>query len=575
MNQWLMKYFTILIACNLLLADQGKFEFWPQEHYGISIPPTNTTLLKQEHQRQEKKQLENINAIVERVVKEDLEDGAIPSRVGERKKKKRKKNVKQCGQCCSTGQAATTKATVDLLVPEIRSLLDQQYEDQALTQNKITVKLHEISLRKAVDLIAKMTGVNFVMDADVEGFVRNFSFNKTPLSAVMALLLSNNMPRLTLIKDRGVWRILKQVTAIEECKVRAEKSIEQDTIAACIATLYVSWNPEFKKRIEQLWQGIIGNVAIKSHYLVFDDESRKIFCRGRSSFVQDFKKAISEIDIDIPQVRIDARIVMASKDFEESLGFEWSGMYDRSAHLGNNAFGFAGIGIGEKNNTDPAGFSNLLGWALNFIPTTIRNSRTIQIPFSFGNKNLSTSRLNIMLNAAEDKKEMETILKPSLLVRSQEVAEILVGEEMPQETRLQETVEGSPTNVTTISYKDIGMKIKVKPVVAPDKKAVFLDIFVQNSYVDQSSVTVSNNPNISTMGSFPYTIVTSRSSNRVVLRDGQTTMISGLIENSKKRSQTGVPWIQEIPVLGWFFKGKRKRIQDKQLLIFITPTLIT
>ncbi len=566
---------AVLMGVSVLGADEQeqKEDFWPHEHYGITIPPTNSLLAKQEYDRKEKKQLQNINSIVERVVNEENEECYDKKPAQKKRKKNKHKNCTKCPRG-NTQQQAATKAVVDLLVPEIRLLLEKQYDDILLTEKKVTIKLHEVSLRKAIELVGKLTDINFVMDADVDGYIRNFSFNDASLAAVLSILLSNNLPRLALINDRGVWRILKQNVAIEELKVKAEKSIEQDTVADYITIHYVNWNAEFKKRIEQLWNGIVGHILIKSHYIVFDDESRKIFCRGRKNFVIDFKKALQEIDMHVPQVRIDARIVMVSKDFEEAIGFEWSGMYDRSASISQNGFQFAGIGVGTKNGSEPSGFENLLGWALNFIPTSISSIKTVQIPFSFGNKNLSTNRLNVMLNAAETKHELETILKPSLLVKSQECAEILVGQEMPQATVLQETVAGSPTNVTTIGYKDIGMKIKVKPTVAPDQKSIFLDIFVQNSFVKASTATISSSSNTSQLGSFPYTIMTSRSSNRVVLCDGQTTMISGLIENSKDVIHTGVPWIQEIPVIGWLFKGKRKKLEDKQLLIFITPTLV-
>jgi len=73
---------------------------------------------------------------------------------------------------------------------------------------------------------------------------------------------------------------------------------------------------------------------------------------------------------------------------------------------------------------------------------------------------------------------------------------------------------------------------------------------------------------------FNYTVQTARSKNKVLLKSGQTTLIGGLITKGEEDVRTGIPLIQEIPILGWLFKGKRKKKIDKQLLIFITPTLI-
>ena len=167
----------------------------------------------------------------------------------------------------------------------------------------------------------------------------------------------------------------------------------------------------------------------------------------------------------------------------------------------------------------------------------------------------------------------------SLLVFNQEAAEILVGQEVPHSVRLDETIESRLTNITTVNYKDVGMKIKVKPTVSPDHNAVFLDVFVENSFITRPDITlqqgVDTSTNVgSTASNFNYTIKTSRSRNRVLLRSGQTTLIGGLITNSLTKEQTGIPMLQDIPVLGWLFKGTRRQKTDEQLLIFITPTLV-
>ena len=114
---------------------------------------------------------------------------------------------------------------------------------------------------------------------------------------------------------------------------------------------------------------------------------------------------------------------------------------------------------------------------------------------------------------------------------------------------------------------------KVKPTVKPDQKSVFLDIFVENSAVTQPQFERTR-VSSTAPSSFNYTIETSRSQNRVVLKSGQTTLIGGLITKMTEHNKTGIPILQEIPVIGWFFKGKRRMLVDKQILIFITPTLV-
>jgi type II secretory pathway component GspD/PulD (secretin) len=118
------------------------------------------------------------------------------------------------------------------------------------------------------------------------------------------------------------------------------------------------------------------------------------------------------------------------------------------------------------------------------------------------------------------------------------------------------------------------MKIKVKPSVIADQSGIFLDVYVENSYITRSDVPQPPIPRTDTTGTYNYTIRTSRSRSRVLLKSGQTTLIGGLIETKHEKEQTGVPYLQDIPVLGYLFKGTQKHTVDRELLIFITPTMI-
>ena len=285
--------------------------------------------------------------------------------------------------------------------------------------------------------------------------------------------------------------------------------------------------------------------------------------------IDSFKEFISKIDIEIPQVKIDARIVIASKDFEEALGFDWSGYYDKRGMVTHTDF--AGFGA-KLNPTDDTAFSNAVNWAMNFVPSLHMKYLPIRLPFIWGNKNFDSNRVNLILQAAENKNQIRTILKPSLLVNNDEFAEILVGQQMPHETKIAETVEGQPSNVTTTQYKDIGMSVKIKSIISPDKDSVFMDIFVEYSYLARPRIEFDTLPGPGSKN-YNYVIDTSRSKNRVLLKNGQTTMIGGLIINTEERIQTGVPFLQDIPVLGFLFKARRKAVVEKQLMIFITPTI--
>ncbi len=560
----------VLFCFSPLCADSVVM---PSQDYDLSgIPPSATQLLRQERQTHESETIASFQKIVQKAVEQQT-------------KKKAKRANKLAHKSPQRQMLSSAIASLVMqqssISQEILNILEKQLDDPELQEKRVSLTLKKMPIKDALALLSKCTGVQLVIDGDVTGSVQDLKLDDIPLAAALHSILGSNDPRLTLIKEFGVWRVMKLQTAREMFAGMAAREREKDFEAAVFQICHAQWNDALKSRIEKLWQGITQNNIDKQNiYLVFDDDNRKVFFKGRKSQADEFDRYLKEIDIKIPQVRIDARVVIASKNFEEALGFKWSGVYNRRASVNHVDF----IGLGPVNASNGNGstantpFNDIIGWSLNFVPTTLAKI-PFQIPFVFGNNDMNTKRLNLELNAAENRNELKTILKPSLLVFNQEAAEILVGQEVPHSVRLDETIESRLTNITTVNYKDVGMKIKVKPTVSPDHNAVFLDVFVENSFITRPDITlqqgVDTSTNVgSTASNFNYTIKTSRSRNRVLLRSGQTTLIGGLITNSLTKEQTGIPMLQDIPVLGWLFKGTRRQKTDEQLLIFITPTLV-
>jgi type IV pilus assembly protein PilQ len=550
--RWVLFFGGVLVYLFFTIAYADIWESVPTVSSAASPPPTPGTLYHNERKKQKQENLKNIEQVVTRVVHTHK---GPPQNLLINNSEQQEQEL--------------------LLKKEINRRLELFYVDPELVQKKISLKLKVASLKDVIMMINALAGTNVILDGDIDCDVKNIKFQDTALAVVLRFVLNGITPSLALVKQMGVWRITKLTTAQELLKLEALEKLEKEYKSECFTLFYTKWDDQLKTRLEKLWQGITGNTRKHGVYIVFDDASKKIMVRGRDEHIQDFKKFLKEIDICIPQVRIDARVVLASKDFEESLGFKWTGYYDCRSTVRHFDF----VGMGSKTEDANSIFSDALGWSLNFLPTPFKvNDHVggVRIPFLFGNKNLETKRLNLMLNAAENKNKLKTIVKPSLLVNNDEWAEILVGEELPHETRISENVEGSLANVTASYYKDIGTKIKVKPAVVPDNKSVLLDIFVENSSVSVKppSARITTLPSSQGAGTFNYAIETSRSKNKVLLKSGQTTLIGGLIVNTKESVKSGIPVLQDIPLLGQLFRGSRKVLVDKQLLIFITPTLV-
>ncbi len=555
-----MKFFNSLLifiaaSCVMLIGQPTLSDISP-------LPPTGLNLLEYERIKKERQSLQKIRSVVTK---------AFDDKRKKSKTKRSKKSHKNPGQKLLV--QATSKQH-DASASALYKLLNQSFSSPELATKKISLHLRKIDIRKALELVAKMANITCVVDRDVEGYIPDIKFHEITVGCALQLLLSSNNPPLGLIKQHDIWRVVTMPVAAMMLRDQLGELEDQQYGQQVVTIFHAKWDDAFKKRVEHLWQGIVGNKTAKEGaYIMFDDASRKLFFRAKRQQVDDFTEYLKEIDQPIAQVKIEGRVVLASKDFDENFGVQWSGIYDRRSSVKH--FDFFGLGSAATmaENVATGGlFKELIGWSLNFLPTGMVTSSGLNVPIVFGGPDLSTQRLNLLLNAAETQDEIKTILKPSLLVNSEEYAEILVGEQLPQETRVDETIEGKLTNVTTTQYKDIGMKIKVKPVVSPDNQGVFLDVYVENSSVVRQEL--AGHQTVNNGGLFTYTIETSRSKNRVLLRSGQTTLISGLIVKSEQRMKTGIPYVQDIPVLGWLFKGARKHLVDKQILIFITPTIV-
>lgn len=544
----LMMVFPFVRADNALI---------PQETYAIEeFIPSTSSLIKEERRKQEETSLRALKKSIGKVVDSRLKTGAL----------------QKSGATPTVYRENQRNAYSASL---INASIKQLYEHEDLQQILVSLRVSKMSLLHFCQLLAQATTLSFIVDLDVADQLVSCEVEHKSLAVILSSMFESLATPVVAHYEKGVWRVMKRERLVQEMVSDLCRNNADIVHIFSHAITHAKWHETLKTRLEKLWKGIEGDTGCqKKETIFFDDFSKKVFVKGYAPAVEAFKKCLQEIDKPIAQVRIEMRFVIADKQFEEAVGVEWSGIYDRRASV--KRMDFAGVGIGKVNDSEPDTFANLLSWTLNFIPSSIAGqaAKNISIPLIFGNKTLETKRLNLLLNAAETKHQIKTILKPTLLVEHEEHAEILVGEQLPHQIKLQETVEGQPSNVTTTNYKDIGIKVQLLPSIKNDGERLTLEVFVENSMITKPSSVLLQNSYNSSRGDYNYTIKTSRSKSKVMLKSGQTTLISGLLINMQENTESGIPYLKDIPLLGWLFKGSSKMVVEKQLMIFITPTLV-
>ncbi|MBW2559576.1 MAG: secretin and TonB N-terminal domain-containing protein [Deltaproteobacteria bacterium] len=254
------------------------------------------------------------------------------------------------------------------------------------------------------------------------------------------------------------------------------------------------------------------------------------------------------------QISIEAKIVEVNTTFAKELGVRWGA----GLESGNFAMGMGSASSGKLTSIPGTGVgltgSNV---AVNFPSVATTGVTTPAIGLLFGTSKMI---LDAKLSALEATGDGKIISSPKVTTLDSVTATIKQGEEIPY------TTTDSDGNTTT-EFKDAVLKLEVTPTITHEGR-VSIVVNASNDYAVWQTNTDGNraeNPAINT----------SSVESTVVLRDGDTIVIGGVYKTTEDETMSGVPWLSQIPVLGWLFKYKTVSNAKRELLIFVTPKIIT
>ena len=266
------------------------------------------------------------------------------------------------------------------------------------------------------------------------------------------------------------------------------------------------------------------------------------------------KDVIQKLDIRRRQVYVEAAIIEMGLTKSRELGFEFQAANldklgnNQTMVIGGTNFG----GIGQATLNGPAAFANFTGLAVGAVKGT----------FTYN----GTEFLNIgaLLRALQSDSEVNVLSTPNILTSDNQKAEIMVGQNVPFTTgQTQNATTGSGSIFNTVERKDVGIKLTITPQISSDD-SIRLDVnqeisdVVPASYLNPSGLVTNKRSAITT----------------VVVKDRQTMVIGGLIRDNLNTSETKVPLLGDIPLLGWLFKYKTTKIEKVNLMLFVTPYII-
>jgi type IV pilus assembly protein PilQ len=250
---------------------------------------------------------------------------------------------------------------------------------------------------------------------------------------------------------------------------------------------------------------------------------------------------VETLDRQTAQVMIESRIVEASRNFLKELGVRLGSRYTQTTdnNFPSTISVDGGIASGDAGNF------------LVDLPAAVSAGSGGAISFAFAG---ASSLLNLQLSALENSGQGKVVTNPKIATLDNTEAVIESGRRIPYST----FSDGG----TKIEFVDASIKLRVTPHVAPDG-FINLKILATKNEADFSA-TVENVP----------TIVTREATTEMLVRDGSTIVIGGLYQRTVQDARTGIPWLSNVPGVGWLFRKTRSDDRHEELLIFITPRII-
>jgi type IV pilus assembly protein PilQ len=297
-----------------------------------------------------------------------------------------------------------------------------------------------------------------------------------------------------------------------------------------------------------------------------DEKERKDAEKERREAEADRKKedqALKEAEGRKRQIVIEAKIIEATDEFSRKIGVQWGTGFTDNLRVNKGSYPYGILAGASPIGATP--FGAMKGLAQGTALTTANLAANFPMAaaapaYALGlTLGSSYAVLDAEIVAAEKTSDVRIISSPKVTTMDGAKAIIKQGEEVPI------VMPATAQNPATVTFKEAVLKLEVKPTITPAGQ-ISMEVKASNDYADYARAKdLQGNPPINK----------SEVESKVVVSDGETMVVGGIMKSSVTKAQSGLPWVAKIPILGWLFKYDELLKNRKQLLIFITPRLVT
>jgi type IV pilus assembly protein PilQ len=448
-------------------------------------------------------------------------------------------------------------------VQPARKAQAQAEEKREYTGERLTLNFQDIETRAVLQLLADASGQNIVVSDSVGGSV-TLRLQNVPWDQALDIVLRTK--GLDKRKQDNVIIVAPsdELANREKSELAAKKDIQE---LAPLRSEYLQVNYAKAQDLAALIKSQGGSLLSTRGKVAVDERTNTLLLQDTADRLADIRRLVGTLDIPVRQVLIEARIVIVNDDFTRELGARLG--YTGSRTNGNNgAFVTSGTAASTDTSLSSA-LTNLRSSTSPYpidVPTgaTASNRYNVNLPVGSPAGSLafmilgSNYIVDLELSAAQAEGRGEIISSPRVITANQKEASIEQGVEIPYQ-------ESASSGATSIQFKKAVLALKVTPQITPDNR-IILDLNVKKDSV--GAITVASG------GVQVPSIDTREITTQVLVNDGQTVVLGGILETERRDTQKKVPYLGDIPGLGLLFKTTTKVSNKDELLIFVTPKIL-
>jgi type IV pilus assembly protein PilQ len=450
----------------------------------------------------------------------------------------------------------------------------QKVDPNKLTQGpgyageKLSLNFQNIEVRALLQVIADFTNFNVVTSDTVTGNV-TLRLKDVPWDQALDIILQ--------AKGLGLRKSGNVILIAPKDELNAKEKVDLEAkqqIAALEPVRTQAFQLNYAK-VADVANGLTGQssggagggtasrILSPRGSVIFETRTNQLFVSDIPSKLQEIQEMIAKIDVAVRQVLIESRIVIADDTFGRSLGVKL-GATDLRGIRG----GISGYNVGGSNYVGVGGNLNAVGSQTGQTTTaaSFSDSNFVNLP-AVGQNNFDAATLalslfsaganrflNLEISALEADGKGKVVSSPRVITADQQKALIEQGEELPYQV-------ATSSGATSLQFRKANLKLEVTPQITPEGN-VILDVDVTKDSVGRATAA-------------GFAINTKHVRTQVLVENGGTVVIGGIFEQNEREDITKVPLLGDIPYLGNLFKTKTKTSAKTEMLIFLTPKVVS